>query len=159
MAASPNPLRVVVADDEANVRDVLRMSLQLDDGFVVVGEAQDGEESIRLVKEEQPDILVLDLRMPGIGGLEALPRIREVGPNTQIVVLSALPEAEMGGQAIAAGADGYLEKGRAMADLGSWLQMLRLSWEATHGPAPVVVEMSDEAQPEQASSAGEFPGG
>ena len=153
MAASPDPLRVVVADDEANVRDVLRMSLQLDDGFVVAGEAKDGEEAIRMVTEEQPDILVLDLRMPGIGGLEALPKIREVAPDTQIVVLSALPEAEMGGQAIAAGADGYLEKGRAMADLGSWLQMLRLSWEATHAPAPVVVDAGDDEGP----TAGDFP--
>lgn len=158
MAASPDPLRVIVADDEANVRDVLRMSLQLDDGFVVAGEARDGEEAIRMVGDEKPDILVLDLRMPGIGGLEAIPRLREASPETQIVVLSALPEAEMGGQAIAAGADGYLEKGRAMADLGSWLQMLRLSWEATHAPAPVIVDANDDG-PEQTASAGEFPAG
>lgn len=156
--ASHEPLRVVVADDEANVRDILRMSLQLDDGFVVAGEARDGEEAIRVVTEEQPDILVLDLRMPGLGGLDALPRLREAAPNTQIVVLSALPEAEMGRDAIAAGADGYLEKGRAMADLGSWLQMLRLNWEATHGPAPMVVEVTeDDGDPD--AVAGEFPGG
>lgn len=158
MEASPDPLRVIVADDEANVRDVLRMSLQLDDGFVVAAEARDGEEAIRLVGDERPDIVVLDLRMPGIGGLDAIPRIREASPETQIVVLSALPEAEMGGQAIAAGADGYLEKGRAMADLGSWLQMLRLSWDATHAPAPVIVEGTEDA-PEDAPSAGEFPAG
>ena len=153
--AAPEPLRVVVADDEANVRDILRMSLQLDDGFVVAGEARDGDEAIRVVQEEQPDILVLDLRMPGIGGLDAIPRVREASPETQIVVLSALPETEMGGQAIAAGADGYLEKGRAMADLGSWLQMLRLSWDATRAPAPVVVESSEDDLP----GAGEFPAG
>ena len=153
MAPQAEPLRVIVADDEANVRDVLRMSLQLDDGFHVSGEASDGEEAIRMVTEEQPDILVLDLRMPGLPGLEAIPRIREAAPNTQIVVLSALPETEMGGRAIAAGADAYLEKGRAMADLGSWLQTLRLSWDATHAPAPIVVDSAEDEEP----SAGDFP--
>lgn len=151
--APPEPLRVVVADDEANVRDILRMSLQLDDGFLVCNEAADGEEAIRVVREENPDILVLDLRMPGLGGLDALPRLREAAPSTQIVVLSALPESEMGRQAIAAGADGYLEKGRAMADLASWLQMLRLNWEATKGSAPVVVDDAAEGDVE----AGDFP--
>ena len=149
---------MVVADDEANVRDILRMSLQLDDGFVVTGEARDGDEAIRVVHDEKPDILVLDLRMPGIGGLDAIPRVREASPDTQIVVLSALPETEMGGQAIAAGADGYLEKGRAMADLASWLQMLRLSWDATRAPAPVVVDNAERGE-DDLPGAGEFPAG
>lgn len=123
-------LRVVLADDEQGVRDALRLSLELESDFEVVGEAADGAQAVEVAAREQPDVVVLDLRMPKVDGLAALPLLRDRCPDAQLIVLSAVPEVELGHDAIAGGADGYLEKGRAMADLPSWLRMLRAGWEA-----------------------------
>ncbi|MBV8296744.1 MAG: response regulator, partial [Acidimicrobiia bacterium] len=76
------PIRVVLADDSDDVRDMLRMALEWDGRFDVVGEAGNGEEAVRLVSEHQPDAIFLDLVMPVLDGLKAIPRIRASSPET-----------------------------------------------------------------------------
>jgi two-component system nitrate/nitrite response regulator NarL len=107
--APGDPLRVVIADDHRIFRDGLRGTLQ-DAGMSVVGEACDGAEAIALARELAPDVLVLDLNMPGVSGLEALRRIAHGGPDVQTVVLTVSAEDRDVLAALAAGACGYLMK-------------------------------------------------
>lgn len=105
------PVRVVVVDDEPEVRLLLRYVLAGDGRFAVVGEAGDGAEAVRVTERERPDAVVLDLMMPGVSGLEALPRLRELAP---VVVVSAYDEREA---AAARGARAFLDKDRARTGL------------------------------------------
>src|SRR2546423_11355981 len=98
-------IRVVLADDEFSVRAILGIALGMEDDFTVVGEANNGEEAIDLVDLRHPDAVVLDLVMPVMGGIEAIPKIRDCWPETKIVVFSALDHNEVGPRAIEAGAD------------------------------------------------------
>jgi PAS domain S-box-containing protein len=117
-------LRVVLADDAEDIRLLLRLSLTTSDGFEVVGEAGDGEQAALLAAEHQPDVILLDLSMPVMDGLQAIPEIRRVSPGTRIVVLSGFDGARMKPVALELGADAYLEKGEAMADLVATLGQL-----------------------------------
>jgi DNA-binding NarL/FixJ family response regulator len=83
------PVRVVLTDDERDVRVLLRTALRVDDRCEVVGEASDGAEAVEVVRAEQPDVVVLDLRMPNMTGEEAAVAIRKESPGTAIVVFSA----------------------------------------------------------------------
>jgi DNA-binding NarL/FixJ family response regulator len=105
------PFRVVLADDYADMRALVRLALERSGRFEVVGEAPDGAEAIEQARAHQPDLLLLDLSMPVLSGIEALPRIREAAPATKVVVLSGFGSAQMEPMAIAGGAVGYLEKG------------------------------------------------
>jgi DNA-binding NarL/FixJ family response regulator len=102
-------IRVVVTDDHPVVRQGLRSFLEAQ-GFAVVGEAGDGEEAVRLVSETRPDVLLTDLVMPGVDGIEAIRRLRADGPPVGILVLTSFSGAEQVIPAIQAGADGYLLK-------------------------------------------------
>ena len=108
-------LRVVVVDDEADVRGLVRFLLQQTDGFEVVGEAANGREAIDLAAAERPDVVLLDLRMPVMDGAEAIPQIREQSPDTRIVVFTADPAAEV------EGVDAQVIKGASMAEVLSSL--------------------------------------
>src|SRR5436190_6831768 len=102
-------VRVLLADDLADIRLVMRLLLEADGRAVVVGEASDGAEAVRLAGELRPDAVVLDLRMPGMDGVQALPLIREASPGTVVVALSALPVSPMTNRAISLGAT-YVRK-------------------------------------------------
>jgi DNA-binding NarL/FixJ family response regulator len=102
-------LRVVIADDHQIFRDGLRSTLQ-DAGMAVVGEASDGTEAVALARELAPDVLVLDLNMPGVSGLEALRQIARDCPDVQTVVLTVSADDRDVLGALAAGACGYLMK-------------------------------------------------
>lgn len=104
------PLRTVLADDVDELRDLLRMMLTRDGRFAVVGEAGDGPQAIAIAEREQPDLIVLDVKMPTVGGIEALPLLRKVSPGTRIVMLSAFAADEMAKPARELGAVGYIEK-------------------------------------------------
>jgi signal transduction histidine kinase len=108
--AAAKPLRVVIVDDTPDLRDLLRMALE-SGGFDVVAEAGDGAEAIEVARAHVPDVILLDLAMPVMDGLEALPTLRELCPDAKIVVLSGFGAAQMTRRAMAAGADGYLQKG------------------------------------------------
>jgi CheY-like chemotaxis protein len=102
-------VRVLLVDDLSDIRLVMRLLLEADGRAEVVGEAADGAEAIRLTRELRPDAVVLDLRMPGMDGISALPLIRNASPGTVVVALSALPVGPMTDEAIDLGAT-YVRK-------------------------------------------------
>jgi two-component system, NarL family, response regulator YdfI len=105
------PIRVVVADDHPVVREGLRMMLEeMAEGFEVVGEARDGETAVRVAGESQPDVVLMDLRMPGMGGLEAIQQIRQRWPQTAVLILTTYDEDDLMIRGLQAGAAGYLLK-------------------------------------------------
>lgn len=103
--------RVVVADDDADMRLLLTTALRRDGRFEVVGEAADGDAAIAAAADLAPDLVLLDLGMPGRGGLEALPLLREAAPTSRIVVVSGFPGDRLEATSRAKGAVGYVEKG------------------------------------------------
>jgi DNA-binding NarL/FixJ family response regulator len=103
-------IRVLIADDHAVVRQGLRTFLELQDEIEVVGEAADGIEALELVQRTEPDVALLDLVMPRLGGLEAIRRIREVAPATRVLVLTSFADDDTVLPALRAGAAGYLLK-------------------------------------------------
>jgi len=102
--------RVLVVDDQTVVRDGLVLLLGLLPGLEVVGSAGDGEEAVRLVGEHHPDVVLMDLRMPRVDGVEATRRIKADHPSVQIVVLTTYSDDESVFAALQAGARGYLTK-------------------------------------------------
>lgn len=111
------PLRIALADDHAVLRKTLVNFLSQRDEFVVVGEAGEGDGALRLATELQPDILLLDLNMPGKGGLDVLPDIRAQAPNVKVLVLTGRDEEWYITQALRAGAHGYVLKSASENDL------------------------------------------
>lgn len=112
-ASRARPVRVVIIDDTYDLRELLRLALTRG-GLEVVGEAGDGLSGIECVRLEKPDVVLLDLSMPVMDGLEALPTIRRLVPNAKIVVLSGFGATQMSEKAMTIGADGYLQKGMAL---------------------------------------------
>ena len=108
--AGTMPLSVVVVDDDPDVRLMLRIGLQAGGEFDVVGEAADGSEAVELLEMLRPDCAVLDLHMPGVGGLEALPSLRARSPRTRIVVYSAHVTLITAKTAMTLGAHAVVEK-------------------------------------------------
>lgn len=104
-------IRVFLCDDVAELRALMRFSLEEESDLRVVGEASDGLTGAEQIAELQPDVVLLDLSMPGLDGLEAIPRIKEVSPSTGIVIFSGFSAERMSAPALALGADRYLEKG------------------------------------------------
>ena len=102
-------MRILLVDDHPITREALAALLGQDD-FSVVGQAADGEEAIELARRLQPELVLLDLSMPGLDGLGALPRIREAAPECEVVVLTASGTEEKLLAAIRGGAAGYLLK-------------------------------------------------
>jgi two-component system response regulator EvgA len=109
--------RVLLCDDVALLRELLRYELEEDEDVVVVAEADNGLDGVRLVEELTPDIVVLDLAMPGIDGLEALSRMQAVRPTPTILVHSGLESASMRERVLTMGAAGYLEKGGGLGEV------------------------------------------
>ena len=115
--ARPSAIRVVVADDQAIVRRGIAALLATEPDLEVVGEAGDGEEAVRLVERLRADIALMDLMMPGMGGLEAIRRLAERDVSTRIIVLTSSATDENVFPAIKAGALGYLLKDSEPEDL------------------------------------------
>lgn len=102
--------RILIADDHSVVRTGLRSLLEHQGHFKVVAEAGTGEDAIRLAKEHRPDVAVLDIRMPGVSGIEACRKIIEAVPTCKIIMLTSYAEDELLMAAIQAGASGYVLK-------------------------------------------------
>jgi len=111
------PIRIVIADDHAIVRRGLRQLLDSERGFEVVAEAENVESARRYLRGHHPDVLVLDLNMPGESSIEAIPQLRAEFPETQIVVLTMQNEAAYARTALSAGVLGYVLKEAADAEL------------------------------------------
>lgn len=103
-------ITVLLADDHSVVRQGLRMFLELDPELEVVGEARDGEEAVRRTRELEPDVVLMDILMPGMDGIEATATIRRQMPDTEVIALTSVLEDEKVFSAIRAGAIGYLLK-------------------------------------------------
>jgi DNA-binding NarL/FixJ family response regulator len=109
MTDDAEPIRVIVVDDHDLLRKGLR-DLLTEHGLQVVGEAGDGDDAVRLVAHAAPDVVVMDLNMPRMSGLEATRRLAEVAPSTRVLVLTVAADDETVAEAIEAGASGYLLK-------------------------------------------------
>ena len=110
-------LRVVIVDDTPDMRLLVRLSLELDPHIEVVAEGGDGRAAIELAEQHQPDVLLLDLAMPVMDGMQALPRVVRASPRTTVLVLSGFAASAMADEAVAAGAHGYLQKGIGAEEL------------------------------------------
>ena len=111
-----NDIRILIAEDNALLRGVLRDALE-EAGMTVVGEASDGNEAIAVAEQTRPDIVVMDMRMPNMDGIEATERISRAPWAMPVVVLSAYDEPQMIEAALAAGATNCLKKGVGLDDL------------------------------------------
>ncbi len=109
-AQRSDEIRVVLADDHPLILEGIRSLIQSAPGMAVVGEATNGEDAVTTTLAERPDVAVLDVRMPGIDGVEATRRIVRDHPETRVIVLSAQADAETAVQALRAGAIGFLPK-------------------------------------------------
>ena len=126
MTRGRDRIRVLIADDTATLRLVLRRTLEASLAFQVVGEAVDGAQAVELAGLHRPDIILLDLSMPVLDGMEAIPMIRAQVPETQIVVLSEFPAERVGPQVVEIGAAAFLGKQQCIERLvPSLLQVWR----------------------------------
>src|SRR5512137_1872623 len=103
-------ITILIADDHDVVRDGLRLILESEDDFEVVGEAANGAEAVRLCSEVQPQVVLMDLRMPGMDGLTAIKHIRQQQPDTNIVILTTYNEDALMIDGLRSGARSYLLK-------------------------------------------------
>jgi DNA-binding NarL/FixJ family response regulator len=108
--AGIDPIRVLLADDHTLFRRGLEMVLKEEPGIELVGQASDGVEAVQLVAEALPDVVLMDIRMPQMTGIEAARRMKEVAPSTKIVMLTISDDEEDRFAAFRAGASGYLLK-------------------------------------------------
>ena len=128
-AETPAPIRLLIADDHPVVRDGLSSMFARDPEFEVLGEASDGAEAIRLALALKPDVILMDLRMPGVDGLTAITELARRGSGSRVLVLTTYDTDSHVLPAIEAGATGYLLKDAPRAEL------LRAVRAAAHGEA------------------------
>jgi NarL family two-component system response regulator LiaR len=135
---SERPIRVLLVDDHAVVRKGLRALLDRESGIEVTDEAEDGEDAVRAADRFHPDVILMDLEMPGIGGIEATRRIADNHPDTRIVVLTSHASEEDVFPALKAGAFGYLLKHSAPEDV---LQAIRQAYRGETVLHPAIARM------------------
>jgi len=129
-----NSIRVMVVDDHTVVRSGIRFSLLAFDDIDLVGEAGSGEEALRKCDEIQPDVVLMDIVMPGMDGIAATRAIRERYPKVQVITLTSFQEADLVQQALQAGAIGYLLKDVAIDELAEAIRSAHAG-RATLAPA------------------------
>jgi DNA-binding NarL/FixJ family response regulator len=115
--AAADPIRVLLCDDAEGFRALMRVSLADDPAIEIVGEAADGEAGVEATAELQPDVVLLDMSMPRMGGLQAIPKMRRRAPRTSIIGLSSLSAARMAAPSKEIGAHSYLEKGTELDEI------------------------------------------
>jgi DNA-binding NarL/FixJ family response regulator len=140
-------IRVLIADDHAIVREGVRALLKLADDIEVVGEATNGQEAIEAARALSPDVILMDIAMPGLGGLEATLEIRKENPAAKILVLTQYEDREYIRRFLKAGVSGYVLKKSAGADLGATIRAVN------RGGLVLDPEVAREAMREQAAAA------
>lgn len=118
------PVRIVIADDHRIVREGLRHLLEKRTDFKVVGEASDGESAVRLARELSPDIVIVDISMPGLNGIEATRRILAERPDIRVLALSMHSDRRFVIETLKAGASGYLLKDSAFDELARAIEVV-----------------------------------
>jgi two-component system, NarL family, response regulator LiaR len=126
------PIRVLIVDDHGVVREGLRAYLELEPDIQVVGEARDGQEGVRRAQELHPDVVLMDLVMPTMDGVDATARIKQHHPDTHVIVLTSFLDDERVVPAIKAGATSYLLKDVAAADLARAIRGARAGQAQLH---------------------------
>ena len=111
------PVRVLLADDHAVLRAGLHLLIDKQEDFTIIGEAASGLETITMVEDLQPDLLLLDISMPGIGGLDAIPTLKKKTPRLKILILTMHDDPQYLRHALKAGASGYILKKAADVEL------------------------------------------
>lgn len=149
--AAPTPIRVLIADDHAVVRQGLRMFIDLQEDMQVIGEGTNGSEAVELAGRLKPDIVLLDLVMPQLDGVEATARIKSLCPDTRVIILTSFGENDKVFPAIRAGAQGYLLKDIRPEDL------VRAVREACQGKIQLAPEIARKLMESVAESAVEKP--
>jgi DNA-binding NarL/FixJ family response regulator len=149
-------IRVLIADDHPHFRKGLRALLSSATDLEVVAEAGDGERAISLATDLQPDVIIMDLHMPGVGGIEATRRILRSSPHISVLVLSMFEDDDSIFAALQAGARGYLLKGALKAEI-LWAIRSVTSGEAIFGPIIAKRLINYFAIPRPSASADAFP--
>jgi len=121
-----NKTRILLADDHGIVRKGLRLQLEQNSSFAVVGEATDGRVAVRMAEELLPDIVIMDIAMPNLSGIQATTQIVKTNPQTGVIILSMHSDETYITRALAAGAKGYLLKDNAEVDLFRAVQVVAL---------------------------------
>lgn len=140
-------IRILIADDHAIVREGVRALLTLSDDITVVGEAANGHEAVELARSLSPDVILMDIAMPGLGGLEAAIEIRKDNPHAKILVLTQYEDREYIRRFLKAGVSGYVLKKAAGSELTSAIRAVN------RGGLVLDPEIAREAMREQAGSA------
>lgn len=132
------PVTIVVADDDLEYREIVRALLgPMSDTMTIVGEAADGEEALALVRRERPDIVITDLMMPRLNGVELTRRIRRELPETKIILMSSFPEDAYRLMASDSGADTFLSKRVITSELlPAIADVIRRRLSGGSGPLP-----------------------
>ena len=117
LPGTPPPIRVFICDDTGAMRQLLRATLRVEIGIIVIGEADDGIGAIRGIRASRPDVAVLDIRMPRADGIDVLRAIRRTMPETRVVVLSAHGTAKLARATLDLGASHFIDKTAPMSDL------------------------------------------
>lgn len=128
--------RVLLVDDSVELRTMLRVVLDADPSIQVIAEAADGRRAIELAAQERPDVVVLDIAMPVMDGLTALPAICAASPNSAVVVLSGLTDEALRDRARDLGAHAFVQKGTAMFELREIVRSAHAAGAYDEAPVP-----------------------
>ena len=115
-------IKVIIVDDQRLMRDGLRLLLELEDGIDVIGEASDGEEGVKLYADLRPDIVLMDIRMPKMTGIEATKKILKADPKARIIILTTFDDDNLIMEGLQAGALGYMLKDLSGEELAAAIQ-------------------------------------
>jgi DNA-binding NarL/FixJ family response regulator len=126
------PIRLMLADDHRMLREGLRRSMT-DQGFDIVGEAGDGDEAVRMAERIRPDVILMDVTMPEIDGVEATRQIHSTMPDTKVVMLTMHADQDVLRSALAAGASGYLIKDCSVDEIS---ETIRMACDEQHALSP-----------------------
>ena len=152
-------IRVILVDDNSVVRMGFKMLIESESDMEVICEAESGEEGIKVFKELKPDVVVMDITMPGIGGLESIERILAFDKNAKILVLSAHEDSVHPKRVLNAGALGYLTKRSAAEELIKAIRSIssgKKYLEATIAQQMAITQLSGENNPVEVLSDREF---
>lgn len=117
-------IRILLVDDHALFRSGMKSILDAQEGLKVVAEAETGEDAVAFVRQTPPDVILMDVNMPGIGGIEATRRIVRIDPESKVVALTALDDQPFPNQLLDAGAVGYLTKGSPAEEMSSAIRQV-----------------------------------